>query len=103
MTAHGTDLQSFSAQPATCPCTGDPSQSRSCINLKIALNNGKKHEYNLFGDETISEQQIDIYLNSEFNKIKGTAHIFKIVIEAHPGYIEFTFAGKSKRLSGEQV
>lgn len=103
MQAHGTDLQSFGVQYATCLCKGDSSQSRNCVNLKIVLKTQKTYEYNLFGEEAIPDQDIYSYLNSEFTKIKETANIFKIVKEDHPGYLGFTFAGEFKRLPGEQV
>ncbi|WP_144265069.1 hypothetical protein [Fibrobacter sp. UWB5] len=101
MKAHGTDLKSFSVQQTTCPCKGDPTQSRSCVHLEIVLITNKTYKYNLFGDESMTEQQIDTYLNSECSKIKDSSHLFKIVKESHPGYIGFTFAGNYKRVSGE--
>lgn len=103
MQAHGTDLKSFSVQQTTCPCKGDPTQSRSCVHLDISLTNGVSYSYNLYGNESMSDNQIDSFLNSQFSKIKGTANVFKIVEEQHPVYIGFTFAGDFKRISGEKV
>lgn len=103
MQAHGTDLNSFSVQQTTCPCKGDPTQSQSCVHLEIVLITNKTYKYNLFGDESMSDNQILSFLNSQFRNIIRTAKVFKIVEEQHPGYIGFTFAGNFKRISGEKA
>lgn len=103
MQAHGTDISSYSVNQTTCLCVGDPTQSRKCVHLNVALKTGKSYAYNLYADEIMTEPQIVSYLNSNFSSINGTASVFKIVVEAHPGYIGFTFAGSYKRLSGDKV
>ena len=103
MQAHGTDISSYSVNQTTCPCAGDPTQSRKCVHLDVALKTGKTHAYNLYADDNMTEPEIVSYLNSNFSSINGTASVFEIVVEAHLGYIGFTFAGIYKRLSGDKV
>lgn len=103
MQARGADISSYSVNQTTCLCVGDPTQSRNCVHLDVVLKTGKSYAYNLYADDNMTEPQIVLYLNSNFSSISGTASVFKIVVESHPGYIGFTFAGNYKRLSGNKV